>query len=78
MGRTLEQLIADGVDAADAAVIAVASGTQRRSRLREWGADYVVDRVEDNIVDSVREYTRGAGVDLVIDPVGTTLRRRGP
>lgn len=68
MGRTLEQLIPDGVDAADAAVIAVASGTQRRSRLREWGADYVVDRVEDNIVDSVREYTRGAGVDLVIDP----------
>lgn len=58
---------------AGATVIAVASGTQRRSRLLELGADYAVDRVEDNIVDSVREYTRGAGVDLVIDPVGATL-----
>lgn len=58
---------------AGATVIAVASGTQRRSRLLELGADHVVDRVENNVVDSVREYTHGAGVDLVIDPVGTTL-----
>jgi len=58
---------------AGASVIAVASGTQRRSRLLELGADYVVDRIENNIVDSVRQYTHGTGVDLVIDPVGTTL-----
>ena len=49
------------------------SGTQRRGRLRELGADHVVDRTKDNIVDSVRQYTHGTGVDLVIDPVGTTL-----
>ncbi|MDH0487824.1 zinc-binding alcohol dehydrogenase family protein [Klebsiella michiganensis] len=58
---------------AGATVIAVVSGTQRRGRLRELGADHVVDRTKDNIVDSVRQYTHGAGVDLVIDPVGTTL-----
>ena len=58
---------------AGATVIAVVSGTQRRVRLRELGADYVVDRTKDNIVDSVRQYTHGTGVDLVIDPVGTTL-----
>jgi NADPH:quinone reductase-like Zn-dependent oxidoreductase len=58
---------------AGATVIAVASGTQRRSRLLELGADHVVDRAENNVVDSVRQYTDGTGVDLVIDPVGTTL-----
>lgn len=58
---------------AGATVIAVVSGTQRRGRLRELGADYVVDRTKYNIVDSVRQYTHGTGVDLVIDPVGTTL-----
>ncbi|QTF07939.1 zinc-binding alcohol dehydrogenase family protein [Brenneria izadpanahii] len=58
---------------AGATVIAVASGTQRRSRLLELGADHVVDRTENNVVDSVRQYIHGTGVDLVIDPVGTTL-----
>ena len=58
---------------AGATVIAVVSGTQRRGRLRELGADHVVDRTKDNIVDSVRQSTHGTGVDLVIDPVGTTL-----
>ncbi|MGE0969994.1 quinone oxidoreductase family protein [Klebsiella sp. WOUb02] len=58
---------------AGATVIAVASGTQRRSRLLELGADYVVDRAANDVVDSVRQFTHGAGVDLVIDPVGTTL-----
>ncbi|WP_374760271.1 zinc-binding alcohol dehydrogenase family protein [Enterobacter sp. BT1268] len=62
------------VSQAGARVIAVASGTQRINRFLELGADHVVDRVENNVVDSVREYTRGAGVDLVIAPVGTTLQ----
>ncbi|HHA2173948.1 MULTISPECIES: quinone oxidoreductase family protein [Enterobacter] len=58
---------------AGATVIAVASGTQRKNRLLELGADHVVDRVENNVVESVRQVTRGTGVNLVIDPVGTTL-----
>ncbi|MDK9838539.1 quinone oxidoreductase family protein [Klebsiella michiganensis] len=58
---------------AGATVIAVASGTQRRRRLLKLGADHVVDRAENNVVDSVLQYTHGTGADLVIDPVGTTL-----
>lgn len=58
---------------AGATVIAVASGTQRRSRLLELGADHVVDRAANNVVESARQFTHGTGVDLVIDPVGTTL-----
>lgn len=58
---------------AGATVIAVASGTQRKNRLLELGADHVVDRVENNVVESVLQVTRGTGVNLVIDPVGTTL-----
>lgn len=58
---------------AGATVIAVASGTQRRNRLLELGADHVVDSAANDVVDSVRRLTHGAGVDLVIDPVGTTL-----
>ncbi|MCK6905140.1 zinc-binding alcohol dehydrogenase family protein [Enterobacter roggenkampii] len=58
---------------AGATVIAVASGTQRINRLLELGADHVVDRAKNNVVDSVRQFTHGTGVDIVIDPVGTTL-----
>ena len=58
---------------AGATVIAVASGTQRKNRLLELGADHGVDRVENNVVESVLQVTRGTGVNLVIDPVGTTL-----
>ncbi|MCX8289215.1 quinone oxidoreductase family protein [Enterobacter pseudoroggenkampii] len=58
---------------AGATVIAVASGTQRINRLLELGADHVVDRAKNNVVDSVRQFTHGVGVNLVIDPVGTTL-----
>ncbi|WJW88320.1 zinc-binding dehydrogenase [Enterobacter pseudoroggenkampii] len=58
---------------AGATVIAVASGTQRINRLLELGADHVVDRAKNNVVDSVRQFTHGAGVNLVIDPVGSTL-----
>ena len=58
---------------AGATVIAVASGTQRRSRLIELGADHVVDRATSDVVETVRQITHGAGANLVIDPVGTTL-----
>ncbi|HHH9386572.1 TPA: zinc-binding alcohol dehydrogenase family protein [Pseudomonas aeruginosa] len=58
---------------AGATVIAVASGSERSSRLIELGADHVVDRATENVVDTVRHITDGAGANLVIDPVGTTL-----
>lgn len=53
-------------------MIAVASGTQRTSQLLELGADYVVDRAANNVVENVWQFTPGAGVDLVIELVGTT------
>lgn len=59
---------------AGATVIAVASGTQRLSRLTELGADHVVDRSAQDVVEAVRQITHGAGADLVIDPVGATLQ----
>ncbi|MDQ7987375.1 zinc-binding alcohol dehydrogenase family protein [Pseudomonas sp. G34] len=58
---------------AGATVIAVASGSERSSRLIELGADHVVDRAAGDVVDTVRQITDGVGVSLVIDPVGTTL-----
>ncbi|MCV0057509.1 zinc-binding alcohol dehydrogenase family protein [Pseudomonas aeruginosa] len=58
---------------AGATVIAVASGSERSSRLIELGADHVVDRAAGDVVDTVRQITDGAGANLVIDPVGTTL-----
>ena len=57
-----------------ATVIAVTSGTQRSSKLIEVGANHVVDRSAHDIVDAVRQITHGAGTNLVIDPVGTTLQ----
>ncbi|MDR9752480.1 zinc-binding alcohol dehydrogenase family protein [Pseudomonas sp. SZMC_28357] len=58
---------------AGATVIAVTSGTQRKSRLVELGAQQVIDRAIDDVAESVRQITHHQGVDLVIDPVGTTL-----
>jgi NADPH:quinone reductase-like Zn-dependent oxidoreductase len=58
---------------AGARVIAVASGQMRASRLRSLGAFHVVDRTSHDVADTVRQITDGRGVDLVVDPVGTTL-----
>ncbi|ATH83368.1 zinc-binding alcohol dehydrogenase family protein [Pseudomonas sp. KHPS1] len=57
-----------------ATVIAVASGAQRRGRLLELGAHHVIDRADCDVVETVQALTKGAGVDLVIDPVGKTLQ----
>lgn len=57
-----------------ATVIAVASGAQRRGRLLELGAHHVIDRADCDVVETVQALTKGAGVDLVVDPVGKTLQ----
>ncbi len=57
-----------------ATVIAVASGDERQARLTELGATFVVDRVQQDVVEEARRLTDGKGVDLVIDPVGSTLQ----
>ncbi len=58
---------------AGATVIAVSSGETRLAQIATLGADHVVDRFSVDVIDVVRQVTRGKGVDLVIDPVGATL-----
>ncbi len=57
-----------------ATVIAVASGSERQARLIELGAAFVVDRLQHDVAEEARRLTDGMGVDLVIDPVGSTLQ----
>jgi NADPH2:quinone reductase len=59
---------------AGATVIAVASGEKRTNQLLSLGADHVVDRMSRDVVAAVREITNDTGVNLVLDPVGKTLR----
>jgi NADPH2:quinone reductase len=70
VGLAAVQLAAE----AGATVIAVASGEKRKNRLLSLGADYVIDRTSHDVVFDVMQLTRDTGVDLVIDPVGTTLQ----
>jgi NADPH2:quinone reductase len=59
---------------AGAKIIAVASGEQRIKALTALGAHLVVDRTSSDVIEEVRRFTGGAGVDVVLDPVGTTLQ----
>ncbi|WP_404420313.1 zinc-binding alcohol dehydrogenase family protein [Thalassospira australica] len=58
---------------AGATVIAVSSGSDRLLKLQSLGADHVIDHRNDDVAQAVSGLTGGAGVDLVVDPVGTTL-----
>lgn len=58
---------------AGAKVIAVTSGPERIARLLRFGADHVIDRKTENVVEATRSLTSGKGVEVVIDPVGSTL-----
>lgn len=59
---------------AGATVIAVAGGRDRQARLTALGAAHVIDRFEQDVAGEARRLTDGRGVDLVIDPVGSTLQ----
>jgi NADPH:quinone reductase-like Zn-dependent oxidoreductase len=68
-----------------ARVIATASTPAKAELARRLGADAVVAYREQDVAASVREWSGGAGVDAVIDPVGgatlagslASLRPRG-
>jgi NADPH:quinone reductase len=65
VGRVLVALLADrGIS-----VIGIASGP-RIDAVRHLGAEHVVDRTTDDVVEAVRDYTRGCGAAAVFDPVG--------
>jgi NADPH:quinone reductase-like Zn-dependent oxidoreductase len=58
---------------AGATVFAVSSGEKRLEKISSLGADHVIDRSSQDLVEAVQDITKGNGVDLVIDPVGATL-----
>ncbi len=51
-------------------VIAVASSQEKIDYCRKLGADEVIDRTKENVVDTVMKLTGGHGADLIYDPVG--------
>lgn len=53
-----------------ATVIATAGGPERCARVRDLGADTVVDHREPGLVDAVRAATNGRGVDVIVDVLG--------
>ncbi|MBP2231056.1 NADPH2:quinone reductase [Azospirillum agricola] len=53
-----------------ARVIATAGGPDKTALCRELGADLVIDYTAEPLVEAVRAATGGAGVDVVVDPVG--------
>jgi NADPH2:quinone reductase len=54
-------------------VIGSSTNAERRARLKEFGADVVVDTKDDGWVRQVREATGGEGVDLVVDQITGAL-----
>ena len=56
--------------AAGARVIGVVGGPAKAEVARDLGADVVIDRNNEDIVQLVKEVTGGRGADVVYDPVG--------
>ncbi|GGL44897.1 NADPH:quinone oxidoreductase family protein [Phycicoccus endophyticus] len=56
--------------AAGARVVAVVGGPHKAQVARRLGADVVVDRHTEDVVEVVRSVTGGRGADVVFDPVG--------
>jgi NADPH:quinone reductase len=59
---------------AGARVLATASSDERLERLKPLGLDHGINYSRDDVVESVMKITGGAGVDVVVDPVGSTLQ----
>lgn len=53
-----------------ATVIAAASTEEKLALTREYGADYTINYVEENLRDSVKQITEGRYADVIYDPVG--------
>jgi NADPH:quinone reductase len=58
---------------AGATVIATASSEAKLARLAAFGMDHGIDYRAKDLVAEVKRLTGGRGVNLVVDPVGTTL-----
>lgn len=51
-------------------IIATAGSDEKLERVREWGADVLVNYATTDVVAAVRDATAGRGVDLVLESVG--------
>ncbi|MGN6514822.1 MAG: quinone oxidoreductase family protein [Rhizomicrobium sp.] len=58
---------------AGARVIATASSDERLEKLKPLGMDHGINYKKEDLVPAVRKLTDNRGVDVVVDPVGTTL-----
>ncbi len=58
---------------AGARVLATASSDERLERLKPLGLDHGINYSRDDVVKMVMKITDNAGVDVVVDPVGSTL-----
>lgn len=56
-----------------ATVIACASSAEKLALAKARGADHVIDYSAENLRERLKELTRGAGVDVLYDPVGGEL-----
>jgi NADPH:quinone reductase len=58
---------------ARAHVLAVTSGAERCKKLQALGAYHVIDRATCDVLSEVMRVTGNRGVDVALDPIGTTL-----
>ena len=57
-------------------VVALTRSKEKGHRLKELGADLVIDTSENaDIIKDVRDFTEGRGADFVIEPFGSTLEQ---
>lgn len=56
--------------AAGATVLATASSDDRLARLKDYGLDHGINYKTEDVAKEVMAFTNGAGVNLVVDPVG--------
>jgi NADPH2:quinone reductase len=56
--------------AAGAKVVGVVRGAAKAEAVRAQGADLVIDKTVDSVIDRVKAFTDGRGADVVYDPVG--------
>jgi len=54
-----------------AKVILTTSSSDKSKKALKLGADHVINYLEENILNEVKKITRGEGVDIVLDHVGT-------
>ncbi|MGH6871318.1 MAG: quinone oxidoreductase family protein [Rhizomicrobium sp.] len=59
---------------AGARVLATASSDERLEKLKPLGLDHGINYARDDMVKEVMTLTGGQGVDVVVDPVGSTLQ----